>query len=255
MATSPPLNESVPARPRAGNVLAIVPAFNEAASIERVIGDLRAHQPGCDIVVVDDHSTDDTVKRVRALGVGLLRLPINLGIGGAVQTGFRYARRFRYRYAFQFDGDGQHPADEVDKLLRPLRDDAADVVVGSRFLEGRGFQSTTIRRAGIRMFEWLNRITSGRRVTDTTSGFRAYNSRAIEFLADHYPQDYPEVEALTLLARAGFRITEVPVIMRERLEGVSSINLARSIYYLIKVSLASMISMRRPRRRIPEKKT
>jgi hypothetical protein len=153
-----------------------------------------------------------------------------------------------YRFAFQFDGDGQHPADEVEKLLAKLRNGEADAVVGSRFLEGKGFQSTALRRAGIRMFEGLNRLTSGRQVSDTTSGFRAYNAAAIDFLADNYPSDYPEVEALTLLARSGFRIAEVPVTMRERVGGVTSINLARSFYYLIKVSLASMISMRRERR-------
>jgi glycosyltransferase involved in cell wall biosynthesis len=227
----------------AGQALAIVPAYNESESIERVIDDLRAHAPDCDVVVVDDHSTDDTAERARRAGAVLLRLPYNLGIGGAVQTGFRYARRRGYRYAFQFDGDGQHPADEVYKLLAPLRDGAADVVIGSRFLEGKGFQSTAARRVGIRLFQCLSRITSSRRVADTTSGFRAYNERAIAFLVDHYPSDYPEVEAITLLARNGIRIAEVPVQMRDRQGGSSSIGTARSLYYMTKVSLASLVSM------------
>ena len=222
--------------------LAIVPAYNESESIAIVVTDLRDNVPGCDIVVVDDHSTDDTSARVRSSGAGLLRLPFNLGIGGAVQTGFRYARRCGYRFAFQFDGDGQHPADHVPLLLAPLERGEADVVIGSRFLEGKGFQSTALRRIGIRIFEALNRITSGHRITDTTSGFRAYNDRAISFLADNYPSDYPEVEAITLLARNGFRIVEVPVVMRDRQGGVSSIGTARSLYYMAKVTLAALIS-------------
>jgi glycosyltransferase involved in cell wall biosynthesis len=199
--------------------------------------------PDCDIVVVDDRSTDDTTDRVRACGAGLLRLPFNLGIGGAVQTGFRYARRCGYRYAFQFDGDGQHPADEVARLLGPLRADEADVVIGSRFLEKKGFQSTALRRIGIHLFQGLSRVTSAHRISDTTSGFRAYNARAFSFLADNYPSDYPEVEAITLLSRRGFRIVEVPVAMRERQGGVSSISTPRSLYYLVKVSLASLVSV------------
>jgi glycosyltransferase involved in cell wall biosynthesis len=236
------------------DAIAIVPAYNESESIEQVIDDLSANQPRCDVVVIDDHSTDDTAARVRQAGAGLLRLPFNLGIGGAVQTGFRYARRRGYRYAFQFDGDGQHRADEVDKLLTPLREGSADVVIGSRFLEGKGFRSTPVRLVGIRLFEALNRVTAGLRVTDTTSGFRAYNARAVDFLADCYPSDYPEVEAITLLARNGFRITEVPVVMRGRQGGVSSIGAARSIYYLVKVSLASLVSMGKKRKPRPSKK-
>jgi len=225
------------------DTLAIVPAYNESECIEEVIGDLRRCVPDCDIVVVDDRSTDDTADRVRACGAGLLKLPFNLGIGGAVQTGFRYARRCGYRYAFQFDGDGQHPADEVTSLLGPLRKDEADVVIGSRFLEKKGFQSTALRRIGIRMFQGLSRVTSSNRISDTTSGFRAYNARAFAFLADNYPSDYPEVEAITLLSRRGFRIAEVPVAMRERQGGVSSISTPRSLYYLVKVSLASLVSV------------
>jgi hypothetical protein len=235
--TTPPDNTAA-----GDGALAIVPAYNESESIADVVADLRANVPACDIVIVDDHSTDDTSARVRASGAGLLRLPFNLGIGGAVQTGFRYARRRGYRYAFQFDGDGQHPADHVPRLLAPLERDGADVVIGSRFLEGKGFQSTALRRVGIRVFEGLNRITSGCRITDTTSGFRAYNDRAISFLADNYPSDYPEVEAITLLARNGFRIVEVPVVMRDRQGGVSSIGTARSLYYMAKVTLAALIS-------------
>jgi len=239
MGPTPPRDSATGGR----DTLAIVPAYNESECIAEVIGDLRRYVPDCDIVVVDDRSTDDTTDRVRACGAGLLRLPFNLGIGGAVQTGFRYARRRGYRYAFQFDGDGQHPADEVARLLGPLRAGEADVVIGSRFLEKKGFQSTALRRIGIRLFQGLSRVTSAHRISDTTSGFRAYNARAFSFLADDYPSDYPEVEAITLLSRRGFRIVEVPVAMRERQGGVSSISTASSLYYLVKVSLASLVSV------------
>ncbi len=230
-------------------VLAIIPAFNEEENIALVIADLCLHEPDCDIVVVDDHSSDDTARRVLESGAGLLPLPFNLGIGGAVQTGFRYARRMGYRFAFQFDGDGQHSGEDVQQLLEPLLAGTADVVVGSRFLKGGGYQSTTLRRVGIRIFEGLNRLTSGRHLSDTTSGFRAYNAGAIDFLADNYPSDYPEVESLTQLTRAGFRIAEVPVTMRERQAGVSSISTLQSFYYMAKVSLASLVSMGKPWRR------
>lgn len=231
--------------PALDGVLAIIPAFNEAENIDSVIADLRLNVPHCDIVVVDDHSRDDTSDKVLALGVGLLPLPFNVGIGGAVQTGFLYAKRVGYPFAFQFDGDGQHAGADVPRLLDPVLSGAADVVVGSRFLEGGGYQSTAARRIGIRVFAGLNRLTSGRHLSDTTSGFRAYNAGAIEFLSNHYPSDYPEVESLTHLARAGFRIAEVPVTMRERKAGVSSISTPRALYYMAKVSLASLVSMRK----------
>jgi glycosyltransferase involved in cell wall biosynthesis len=233
----------------APRVLVIVPAYNEESSLPAVVADLRKHVPTCDVVVIDDCSTDATAARARELGVDVLRLPINLGIGGAVQTGFRYAHRCGYDVAIQVDGDGQHPAEGIAGLLAPLQSGQADVVIGSRFLEREGFQSTVARRMGIRAFEWLTRLTSGVRVTDTTSGFRAYNRGAIVFLAEHYPSDYPEVESVTILTRNGFRIVEVPATMRERQGGTSSITAARSLYYLIKVSLASLVSMVRPRRR------
>ncbi len=233
----------------ADRVLIIVPAYNEATNLPGVVADIREHQPACDILVVDDCSSDDTLQCARGLGVEAVRLPINLGIGGAVQTGFKYAERNGYDYALQVDGDGQHPAIEISRLLRPLVAGEADVCIGSRFIEREGFQSTAMRRLGIRMFEWLTRVTAGTHITDTTSGLRAYNRTAIEFLAAHYPSDYPEVESVTILARNRFRLVEVPVTMRERQGGQSSITAGRSLYYLVKVSLASMVSMTRPRRR------
>ncbi len=233
---------------RRHDALAIVPAFNEAEAIAGTVRDLLENADGVDVLVVDDHSDDDTSACARAAGATVVRLPMNLGIGGAVQTGFRLAERAGYEFAFQFDGDGQHPANAVKDLIAPLRAGEADAVIGSRFIENEGYQSEAIRRVAIRGFERLSFLASGVHITDTTSGFRAYNRRTIAFLAEHYPSDYPEVEAITLLARSGYRIREIPVVMRERQGGESSITWARSVYYLFKVSLASL--MARIKRRV-----
>ncbi len=230
-----------------GRTLVVVPAYNEATSLPGVLDDLAEHAPECDVCVVDDASTDETPDIARARGVWLLELPANLGIGGAVQTGFRFARRCGYDAAVQVDGDGQHPACEIGRLLEPVRRDEADAVIGSRFLGESEFRSTAMRRVGIRLFEWVTRVTAGVTVRDTTSGFRAYNRRAVRFLADAYARDYPEVEAITRLARNGFRIVEIPVSMRARQGGESSISGLDSLYYLVKVSLASIVSSIRPR--------
>lgn len=229
-------------------VLIIIPAYNEEATLEGVIRDVRDHQPRADIVVVDDGSSDNTSGKALSLGAPLLRLPINLGIGGAVQTGFRYARRQGYDFALQVDGDGQHPAGQIADLLQPVRAGEADVVIGSRFLEDRGYHGGLARRLGVWVFQILNRVVSRRRFSDSTSGFRAYNRRAIEFLADSYPSDYPEVESIVTLIRNRFRVTEIPVTMRERHGGRSSITFPRAIYYMVKVTLASLVSNLKPRR-------
>ncbi|MFQ5512154.1 MAG: glycosyltransferase family 2 protein [Candidatus Krumholzibacteriia bacterium] len=233
----------------ADKVLIIVPAHNEEAALPGVIHDIRTHQPRADIVVVDDASSDDTSATAHRLGAAVLRLPLNLGIGGAVQTGFRYARHKGYEYALQVDGDGQHPASAIADVLEPVSGGRADVAIGSRFLGREGFQSTFMRRVGIGMFRLLSRLTTGRTVTDSTSGFRAYNAAAIRYLAETYPSDYPEVEAVISLSRNRFRIVEVPVEMRERQGGQSSITIGRSAYYMIKVMLASLISNLKPTHR------
>lgn len=225
------------------NVLIIVPAYNEEQSIAAVIADLRAYAPGADIVVVDDGSRDATAKVATAAGVVVLRLPFNLGIGGAVQTGYRYARRHGYDAAVQFDGDGQHFAEEIENLLAPLGRGEADIVVGSRFLKKNGYDSPFFRRLGIWIFSTVLTAILGMRVTDTTSGFRAVNRRTIEFFSNSYPDDYPEVESLVLLHRAGMRVAERPVKMRGRTSGRSSITPIRSVYYMIKVLLAVFISL------------
>lgn len=231
------------------DVLIIVPAYNEEKSVVRVMEDLAGLQPEVDILVVNDGSADQTSRVARAAGgAQVVDLPKNLGIGGAVQTGFKYAARQGYSVAIQFDGDGQHLASEVPKLLQSLREQQANMVIGSRFLdEESGYRSTFVRRIGIRLFQTVNTLLIGQRVTDNTSGFRAYDRRAIEFLARYYPVDYPEPEAVILLGKNGFRMTEVPARMQERQGGGSSIAGFTGGYYMVKVLLAIlMTAMRKP---------
>jgi hypothetical protein len=228
-------------------VLVVVPAFEEAANIAGVVHDLRAHIPTAEVLVVDDGSTDDTARRARAAGARVARLPFNLGVGAAMQTGFLAALDGGYDAAVQVDGDGQHPASEIAGLLAPILGDEADVVIGSRYLDNRGYVTPAGRRVGQRYFSGLVRMISGRRFTDTTSGFRAYNRTALAYVARSYSRDYPEVNALVALARAGFRLREVPVTMRDRQGGASHISAWRALYYMTKVPLASFMSATRSR--------
>ncbi len=230
----------------------IVPCHNESGCIAGVIEDLNLHCPEAAIAIVNDASTDDTeavIRRIVNEHVVLLTLPANLGIGGAVQTGLRYAAENGFDRAVKFDGDGQHRAAEISRLLAPLEEGDADLVIGSRFLENRnGFQSTFMRRVGIRIFRSLSRILTGQLVTDNTSGFRAYNSRALSFAARHYPAfDYPEPEEVILFLHNGFRVTEVPVEMAERQSGKSSINQFKAVYYMVKVIFAVFMAAVRPK--------
>jgi glycosyltransferase involved in cell wall biosynthesis len=223
--------------------LAIVPAFNEARSLPSVVAALRAEAEGWDVCVVDDGSSDDTAAVAAAAGATVLRCPVNLGIGGAVQTGYLWAREHGYDLAAQVDGDGQHDPAYLAAAAAPVVDGQADVVIGSRFVEpaAGAFRSTAVRRAGIRYLAWFLRARCGARVTDPTSGFRVAGRRAIELFARDYPSDYPEPEAIALAARAGLRVREVPVAMRSRHHGESSITPLRTIYYLVKVSLALLL--------------
>ncbi len=230
-------------------IIAIVPAYNEENNIAPVIADLRKYQPDIKIVILNDASTDQTEKAARASGVTVLNLAVNLGIGGAVQTGFIYARDEKYDIAFQFDGDGQHLASEISKLLEPLIRKETDVVIGSRCLEKGGFRSSLARQAGIRLISLVNKLLTGRKIMDSTSGFRAFNQKAISFLAENYSQDYPEPEAVVQLLRNGFNILEVPVQMRARLSGQSSIRPIHSFYYIIKVLLSNIIGESKHRRK------
>ena len=224
-------------------LLIIVPAYNEEASLPGVILDLRKNIPSADVLVVNDGSRDATARVARELGVTVLDLPFNLGIGGAMQAGYQYAAQNGYNVAVQFDGDGQHIATEIEKLLRPLSAGTADIVVGSRFLEPGDYRAPAFRGIGIWIFSFvLSRILETA-VTDSTSGFRAANRRVIEFFSRIYPDDYPEVEALVLLHKVDLRMAEVPVAMRERTGGTSSITPVRSVYYMTKVLLAILIDL------------
>lgn len=224
-------------------ILIIVPAFNEEASLPGVLRDLREQMPSADVLVVNDGSEDSTSKTARDRGVKVVDLPFNLGIGGAVQTGYVYAAHQGYDVAVQFDGDGQHLGTEIKKLLKPLEEGIADIVIGSRFLAPGAYKAPLFRTLGIWIFSVvLSRILSTA-VTDSTSGFRAANRKAIEFFAGRYPDDYPEVEALVLSHKAALRMTEVSVAMRERTAGKSSITPLRSVYYMTKVLMAIFIDL------------
>lgn len=221
--------------------LIIIPAFNEASNIEKVVDNLTINYPQYDYVIVNDGSSDETEKICINRGYEILKLPINLGIGGAVQTGYCYARDNDYDVAVQIDGDGQHDVSYLNKMLKLIENGQADVVIGSRFVEKEGFQSTGIRRLGIRFLSNLARLLTGVRVKDITSGFRVVNKYFIQVFSKDYPADYPEPEALVIAAIHGGKIMEYPVRMRERENGVSSINLKKSVYYMIKVTLAMLI--------------
>ncbi len=224
-------------------LLVIVPAYNEEASIGRVIEDLREHVSHADVLVVDDGSHDGTASVAGSLGVRVLRIPFNLGIGGAVQAGYVYALRYGYDAAVQFDGDGQHLASEIATLMGPIEKGEADIVVGSRFLNRGSYKAPVLRRAGIWVFSMVLSRILGMPMTDTTSGFRMTNRKTIEFFSRLYPDDYPEVESLVLLHHAGLKIAEKPVCMRERTGGSSSITAFRSVYYMVKVLLAVFVDM------------
>jgi glycosyltransferase involved in cell wall biosynthesis len=222
-------------------VLAVVPAFNEQNAIGGVVRELLRVRPKLDVLVVDDGSEDDTAARARRAGATVLRLPFNLGIGGAVQTGFLYADRNGYDATVQVDGDGQHIPTEIPRLLEAMERSGADVVIGSRFLGNRSFASSRVRRIGIRAFALVNSLVLGQRITDNTSGFRACNRNAVRFLSENYPQDYPEPESVIVLGRNGFMLAEVSVRMREREHGRSSISALRAVYYMVKVMLAIFV--------------
>jgi hypothetical protein len=220
--------------------LIIIPVYNEAESIGPLIRDLK-REGQSEILVVNDGSTDATEEIVRRSGVSCVSLPINLGIGGAVQTGFRYARENHYDMVLQVDGDGQHDPRCLKDLIRPQLDGQADVVIGSRFVNKTGFKSKVHRRLGIRFLQFLTHLLAGQPITDSTSGFRSYNSEAVAFLAENYAVDFPEPEAIISMVKKGFRLLEVPVVMRNREAGRSSISGWKSVYYLYKVVISMVI--------------
>lgn len=221
--------------------LVIIPAYNEAPNIVHTVESLKAACPDVDYVVVNDCSGDDTAKICEEHGYTYLNLPINLGIGGGMQTGYRYAAENGYDIAIQMDGDGQHNAEYIPDLIALIEKGAADLVIGSRFINKEGFQTSGMRRAGINILNTVLWLCGHVRVTDATSGFRAASRGVITFFAHNYAQDYPEPESIIAVNASGFKVKEVPVIMNERTAGVSSISPWKSVYYMIKVTLAIVI--------------
>jgi len=227
--------------------VALVPAFNEERNIGRVLDELRAFDPGLDVVVVSDGSTDRTASVAEARGAHVIRLPFNLGIGGAVQTAFRFAWEEGYELAVRVDGDGQHDPSQLGAVIAPVVAGEADIVVGSRFAGEGGYRSSAARRVGIRILAWVVSLIARQRLTDTTSGFQALNRRAIGLYAVDLPHDYPEVEGLVMAIRHRVRLAEVPVTMREREHGRSSIGALASVYYMTKILLALFVGLFRRR--------
>lgn len=222
-------------------ILVIIPAYNEEESILTTVQALNSVHPEVDAVVVNDASKDNTKNILSENHIHYLDLPVNLGIGGGVQAGYMYAYRNGYDIAIQMDGDGQHPASELDKIIAPIKAEKADIVVGSRFVNKEGFQSSAIRRFGIKFLSSLIYLCTGKHILDVTSGYRAVNRKFIKIFSEEYAQDYPEPEAFVTAAKKGAEIIEVPVMMKERQGGMSSISPIKSIYYMIKVSLAIII--------------
>lgn len=222
-------------------VLIIIPAYNEEKSITNVINSINANCENVDYLIINDCSSDNTEKVIKNNKFNYVSLPVNLGIGGGVQTGYKYAVDNDYDIAIQIDGDGQHDPAYISDLIKPIIDGQADMVIGSRFIEKQGFQTSFFRRLGIKFLNKLIKITCKTTITDVTSGFRATSKELNKMFAKEYAQDYPEPEAIIYSVLNGYRVLEVPVIMHERKEGKSSINITRSIYYMIKVSLSIIL--------------
>ncbi len=231
--------------------LAVVPAYNESATIVDVVKALHRNAPEFDTLVVDDGSADSTDVLAHGAGAKVLKLPFNVGIGGAVQTGFVYARDHGYEFLAQVDGDGQHDSVELERLIATMEEEDVDMVCGSRFLtDDHRYPAPLSRRTGIHIFAFLLSLIVGMRVSDPTSGFRLYNRRAIELFAHDYPHDYPEVEAVLILHHHRLRMSEIPVRMYTRGGGTSSISTGKSVYYMLKVLLALFVGLGRRRHAI-----
>jgi len=221
--------------------LIIIPAYNEEDNLKKLINNIKKYAPSFDYIIVNDCSTDNTAEVCRVNNYNYISLPINLGIGGCVQTGYKYAYQNGYDYAVQVDGDGQHNPEYLKSLMDKILEENIDFVIGSRFIEKSGFQSTLSRRIGITFLSKLIEFTTGTEVKDVTSGFRLGNREIIKCFAKSYPRDYPEPESIVTLKRKGFNIVEVPVEMLERQSGTSSIKSMKTVYYMVKVSLAILI--------------
>jgi len=221
--------------------LVIIPAYNEGGNIKKVIENLAASSQEVDYIVVNDCSTDNTDAILKSINACYLKLPVNLGIGGAMQTGYKYAYMNNYDIAIQMDGDGQHDARYISDLIVPIVQNQADLVVGSRFITKEGFQSSAMRRVGIKFLSKIVKWRCGVNIKDITSGFRAVNKKYIKQWAEYYPVDYPEPESMASAVLSGCRVMEVPVVMQKRESGKSSISSLKSVYYMVKVSLAILL--------------
>ena len=221
--------------------LIIIPAYNESECIEATVRDILENASDFDYVIINDCSTDNTKEICEANGFNIINLPINLGIGGAVQTGYMYAMEYGYDVAVQVDGDGQHDPQFLREMAAYMEEHDTDMVIGSRFIKKEGFQSSSIRRFGITYFTGLIKLCTGKKITDPTSGLRMAGKKVIRLFAESYPKDYPEPESTVAVLKHGFKVDEIPVVMRERQGGVSSINMKRAVYYMVKVSLAIII--------------
>ena len=219
----------------------IIPAYNEEENIERTINAIQKSAQGFDYVIINDCSTDNTRKICEEKGFNIVNLPINLGIGGAVQTGYKYAYENGYDVAVQVDGDGQHDPEFLSTMAEYLIEHRVDMVIGSRFIEKKGFQSSITRRMGIKFFSGLIKVLTGKTITDPTSGLRMIGRNVMEIFSQDYPRDYPEPESIVAVLRKNMKIEEIPVVMLERKGGVSSISPKKSIYYMVKVTLAILI--------------
>jgi len=228
-------------------VLVVIPAHNEEQSLPGTLAELKARAPDVDILVVDDGSHDRTRVVARDAAVPAVRHPINLGVGAALQTGFRYAVDHDYDIAVQLDADGQHDPAWLEALLAPVIAGACDVSIGSRYVERTGYRAPVMRRLGMFLFSGVVRLALGRSITDTTSGYRAYARNVMEVCQHDFPKDFPDAPLLIMLARRGFRLLEVPVQMRERQAGQSFYTLGKSLYYPYKNLVASLMAwLQRP---------
>ena len=223
-------------------ILVIIPAFNEEKSVEQVVADIKNANENIDVLVVNDKSTDDTENTLYRRGINHLSLPINLGIGGAVQAGFLYAEKYKYDIALQVDGDGQHPEDQIPNIIRPIIEQGVDFVIGSRYQNGSQIVSSHFRRWGGGLLSTLIYLLTRMHVTDPTSGFRAYSRKAINYLCRYYPQEYPEPISVVELIDNGFKFVEIPVSMKKREFGKSSITGVNTLFYMIKVMFAILIA-------------
>ena len=234
--------------------LMVIPAYNEEDALEACVDRLVKCCPDVDVLIINDGSVDRTFEIGQGLSnrfpqVSVISLPMNSGIGATVQTGMIYAERHGYRQAIQYDGDGQHRPEYIKDMLSAAKEKGLDLCVGSRFLDSDSdnFKSTALRRVGIKFFSSLISMLRGTKVTDPTSGFRVYGKRAISFFSTHYPDDYPEPEALFWCARNGLNVGEISVVMQERQGGESSIRSLKSVYYMVKVTIAICVDRIRGR--------